>query len=81
MYVIIASCTLPTGKDVNKIADVLLEVDDWTGLASELGIKTGDRNSIQSNCRAGSDNVAKCYRRRLVEMYCDSSGLRIEEVA
>ena len=67
---------------MNKIADVLLEVDDWKGLASELHIKTGDQNSIQSNCKAGSGlDVAKCFRRSLVQMYCDSTGLDVEEVA
>ena len=61
---------------------MLLEVDDWAGLASELDIKTGDKNSIQSNCKAGSGlDVAKCFRRSLVQMYCDSTGLEVEEVA
>ena len=61
---------------------MLLEVDDWAGLASELDIKTGDQNSIQSNCKAGSGlDVAKCFRRRLVQMYCDSTGLDGKEVA
>ena len=74
--------SLLTDREVNKVADVLLEVDDWMGLASKLHIKPEDQNSIQSNCRAGSGlDVAKCFRRRLVQMYCDLTGLDVEELA
>jgi hypothetical protein len=66
------------GKDVNRIADVLLEVEDWKGLASELDIKIGDQTAISSDCK---DNVAKCCRRKLVQKYCDDSGLAVEVAA
>ena len=57
---------------------MLLEVQDWKGLASELDIKIGDQNAISSNCR---DNEAKCHRRSLVQNYCDAGGLAVEVVA
>ena len=67
---------------MNKIAKVLLEVDDWKGLASELEISAGDVKSIEANCKDSSAaDLAKCYRRGLVQIYCDSTGLDVELVA
>ena len=57
---------------------MLLEVEDWKGLASELDIKIGDQTAISSDCK---DNVAKCCRRKLVQKYCDDSGLAVEVTA
>ena len=36
---------------MNRIANVLLEVDDWPGLATELDITAGEQNAIRGNCR------------------------------
>ena len=66
---------------MNRIANVLLEVDDWPGLATELDITAGEQNAIRGNCKEGSSSdVAKCYRRRLVQTYCYSTGLEVEEL-
>ena len=67
---------------MNRIAGVLLEVNDWTGLASELGVERGEQNVIRDNCKVGTGvDVATCYRRSLVESYFDRTGLEVEEVA
>ena len=66
---------------MNRIANVLLEVDDWPGLATELDITAGEQNAIRGNCKEGSSSdVAKCYRRRLVQTYCYSTGLEVGEL-
>ena len=56
---------------------MLLEVQDWKGLASELDIGIGDQNAISSKCK----DDAKCHRRYAVQKYCDASGLAVEVVA
>ena len=68
-----------TGKAVNKIADVLQEVD-WVELAGELSIGVGTQNSIRSNCNVGSNSMATCYRRELVQNYCDLTGLELKYI-
>ena len=63
---------MSTGVSVEKIVDVLEEVQDWEGLAGGLDIET---SSIKTNCGTSTDR-ARCYRRWLVRTYCDrmSSG-------
>ena len=63
---------LSKGENVEKIVDVLEEVQDWEGLAGRLDIET---SSIKTNCGTSTDQ-ARCYRRWLVRTYCDrlSSG-------
>ena len=64
-------------KDVYDIADVLLDVDDWTGLAIQLEVKA---RRIRDNCKDGSgQDVAKCYRRGVVREFCNTNGLEVEE--
>lgn len=70
------TCVVLTGKAVNKIADVLQEVD-WEELAGELSIGVGTQNAIRSNCNVGSNSMATCYRRELVQNYCDLTGLEL----
>ena len=56
-----------TGGNVEKIVDILEEVQDWEGLAGRLNIEI---NSIKTNCGTSTDQ-ARCYRRQLVRTYCD----------
>ena len=55
------------GRDVEKITDVLLEVDNWESLAGWLEIS---HYNIRTNCALGSE-PASCFRRTLIEIYCD----------
>ena len=57
---------LTGGRDVQQIAGVLEEVEDWEALAGWLNIRT---INIKQNC-AHSITVAQCYRRKLVDTYC-----------
>ena len=65
-------CLSTAGSDVEKIIAVLLEVEEWEGLAGRLNINT---ITIRTNCGTRTDK-AHCYRRQLVTTYCDmlSSG-------
>ena len=64
-------------KDVYDIADVLLDVNDWKGLAIQLEVKAG---RIRENCKDSSEqDVAKCYRRGVVREFCNTNGLEVEE--
>lgn len=60
-------CNCTTGRDVEKIVEVLEVVEDWEGLAGRLNI---DAHAIRTNCGTSIDQ-AHCYRRRLVRIYCD----------
>jgi len=73
---VVATPFISTGKAVNKIAEVLTEVRDWEGLANELSIKRGALDDIKTTCRAEAA-TAKCYRRELVNWYCDSTGYEL----
>ena len=64
---------------MNKIAKVLTEVD-WEQLAGELNIELGTRNTISADCKLGSGAIAVCCRRGLVQYYCDSTALELEQV-
>ena len=64
-------------KDVYDIADVLLDVNDWMGLAIQLEVKA---ERIRDNCKDGSgQDMAKCYRRGVVREFCNTNGLEVEE--
>ena len=61
---------LPTeGKDVQKIAAVLEELEDWEALAQWLDITRATINNINKNC-----GRAQCQWRELVKTYCDGNG-------
>ena len=60
-------CLSTAGSDVEKIVDVLEEVEDWEGLAGRLNF---DTIPIKTNCDT-TIWQARCYRRRLVRTYCD----------
>ena len=62
---------------MNKIAEVLTEVKDWEGLANELNAKRGTTDGFKTTCRADTSSLAKCYRRELVNWYCDSTGYEL----
>lgn len=62
---------------MDDIADVLLDVDDWTGLAIQLEVNA---RRIRANCKDSSEqDVAKCYRRGVVREFCNANGLEVEE--
>ena len=52
---------------MQKIATVLEDVKNWETLAGLLNINS---HIIKTNC-APSTELAQCYRRMLVETYCD----------
>ena len=68
---------LCTGKDVNQIVDILMEVTGWEHLADQLEINS---DTIETNCLRSSSDVATCYRRDLVKTYCDSTALEVEDI-
>lgn len=58
------------GRDVEKIAKILQDLDDWDEFAGRLNIEQGTITNIGKNCRV-SNNLAKCQWRELVKTYCD----------
>ena len=58
---------------MQKIAVVLEDVRNWETLAGLLNINS---HIIKTNCAPSTDEWAQCYRRKLVETYCEqqSSG-------
>ena len=66
----------PSGQDVMEMSSVV-EVKGWEDLAGWLDV---DEDKIRTKCVAESDQP-QCYRRRLVKLYCDSSGKSSQQVA
>ena len=67
-------------KDVYDITDLLLDVNDWTGLAIQLDVNTRRIQMIRDYCKDSSEqDVAKCYRRGVVREFCNTKGLEAEE--
>lgn len=54
-----------------KISQVLEGIADWEGLAGWLNLNRGAVDDIKSDCRLGSSSIASCYRKKMVEYYCD----------
>ena len=57
------------GVGIERIAEVLLEIDNWESLAGWLGV---NHHTIRTNCGSSSDH-ASCFRRLLAETYCDTT--------
>ena len=74
--IILSLYTLYAGQDLNIIVNILLEVNDWEILASEIKFSQGNINKINENC----NKVADCCRRDLVIRYCNSEGLDVVSV-
>ena len=70
IYFIVYSRT--EGRDVQEIAAVLEEVEDWEALAGWLDIRIATINNINKNCP--SFDRAQCQWRQLVRTYCDLDG-------
>ena len=64
------------GPQLNIIVKILLEVNDWEILASEIKFSQGNINKINENCNKAAD----CCRRELVIRYCNSEGLDVVSV-
>ena len=71
-HLIMSSCYSTEGRDVQEIAAVLEEVEDWKTLAGWLNIRKATINNINKNCP--SFELAQCTWRELVETYCDGDG-------
>ena len=56
------------GRDVQEIAAVLEELEDWEALAGWLDIRMATINNINKNCP--SFGRAQCQWRELVKTYC-----------
>ena len=65
-------------QDVTKIASVLMGVD-WEELAGWLDLD--DTTRITTQCKVHSLELALCYRKKLVEFFCDHTGKSTQEVA
>ena len=57
----------PADPDVETISRILLDVQDWEGLASSIKVNTIE---VKTDCEQALSR-AKCYRRELVRRYCD----------
>ena len=68
------------GPQLNIIVKILLEVNDWEILASEIKFSQGDINEINENCNKAANREADCCRRELVIRYCNSEGLDVVSV-
>ena len=68
-----------SGVDVEKISSVLLqmEVEDCEDLTGSLGVSIV---GIRKYC-AMDIKQAQCYRRRLVQLYCDRTAKSPQQVA
>lgn len=66
-----------TGRDIERIVAVLLKVDDWETLANWLEI---NYYSIKTDCEINSGR-ASCFRRRVVQTYCDRQLSDLETIA
>ena len=56
-------------RDIQLIAEVLEELEDWEALAGWLNIRRSAVNNINRNC--ASFQRAQCQWRELVKTYCD----------
>ena len=54
-----------------KISHVQEDIVDWEGLARWLNLKSGTVEEIKTTCRLESTSIASCYRRKMVNYYCD----------
>ena len=63
---------------MEKISSELMEGVDWEGLAGWLNLKTEE---IRTYCNTASNNPAHCYRRKLVQLYCDRTAKSPQQVA
>ena len=61
-----------------EISSLIEEAGDWEALAGWLGVSTG---GIKTYCNVMSDDLALCYRIRLVGLYCDRSAKSPQQVA
>ena len=57
----------PADADVETISRILLDVQDWEGLAAAIPVNTIE---VKTDCEQALSR-AKCYRRELVRRYCD----------
>lgn len=67
-----SSCYSTEGRNVQEIASVLEEVEDWKALAGWLDIERATINNININCP--TIELAQCTWRELVKTYCDKIG-------
>ena len=56
----------------------MIEVENWEDLAGWLGV---DKNEIETECNRKAINLAHCYKKRLVRLYCDRTGKSPQQVA
>ena len=64
-------------KDVMKVSSAIEKVD-WDVLAGWLSVYT---DGIRTDCNIQSGKPAQCYRRRLVEIYCEHTAKSPQQVA
>jgi len=57
----------PADLDVETISRILLDVQDWEGLAAAIKVNTIE---VKTDCEQALSR-AKCYRRELVQRYSD----------
>ena len=68
----------PAAVDVQTISNVLSGVENWEGLARWLDL---ERGPIQAKCLPKLNGAKhECYRRTLVQQYCEKCGSREEVV-
>ena len=63
---------------MEKISRELKEGVDWEGLAGWLDLNTG---GIRTYCNTAGNNLAQCYRRNLVQLYCEHTAKSPQQVA
>ena len=56
-----------------SISSVLMRVEDWEGLAGWLNVDKPVIIRIKTDCIRDSGSLADCYRKKLVEHYCEST--------
>ena len=69
------------GTNLEKIVEVLREVNDWEKLAGLLDLGQGVINGIKTECLRESGDLAICFRRKIVRAYCDETSKKLAEVA
>ena len=65
---------------MSRIADLLKGITNYHRLSGELNIKMATVFEIQKNCLVYNTISEKCYRKKLVQMYCESTGSKASVV-